>query len=150
MDVIRELHTVLSKTSILFFALLGIWGVIRAFRGQGIGPSYLGALVIGEGVFVLQAVLGVILLFSSGRPDRIIHLLLHNYTRLAFINTELKDLDAYQGQARQIAERFELRYEEIKGSNALVKQLLLGPWDDRFVVIPPGEEVQLEHYFRMP
>lgn len=75
MDVIKELHTVLSKTSILFFALLGIWGVIRAFRGQGIGPSYLGALVIGEGVFVLQAVLGVILLFSSGRPDRIIHLL---------------------------------------------------------------------------
>jgi heme A synthase len=75
MDLIRELHGVLSSTSILFFAVLGIWGVIRAFRGQKIDPSYLGALVIGEGVFVIQAILGTILLFSSGIPDRVIHLL---------------------------------------------------------------------------
>ena len=86
--------------------------------------------------------------YGPKRADRIMNLMLHNYTRLAFINTGLKDLDAYRGEARQIAERFELRYEEIEGSNALVKQLLLGPWDDGFVVVPPGEEVQHEHYFR--
>jgi heme A synthase len=75
MDVIKELHTVISRTSILFFAILGVWGLIRAFRGQRVEASYLGALVIGEGVFVLQAILGTILIIAGGRPGRMIHLL---------------------------------------------------------------------------
>ncbi|HET6443283.1 MAG TPA: hypothetical protein VFI27_01780 [candidate division Zixibacteria bacterium] len=75
MDVIRELHRVISITSILFFALLGIWGVLRAFRGKGVEASYLGALVIGEIVFLLQGVLGLILIISGARPGGTIHLL---------------------------------------------------------------------------
>jgi hypothetical protein len=82
------------------------------------------------------------------RADRMIHLLLHNYTRLAFIDTGLQGLAGYRRQAREIAERFDLRFEEIKGSNALVKQLLEGPWDDTFIVVEPGDELTHEDYFR--
>jgi hypothetical protein len=82
------------------------------------------------------------------RADRMIHLLLHNYTRLAFIDTGLQGLAGYRRQAREIAERFDLRFEEIKGSNTLVKQLLEGPWDDTFIVVEPGEELTHEDYFR--
>jgi hypothetical protein len=81
------------------------------------------------------------------KADRMIHLLLHNYTRLAFIDTGLQGLAGYRRQAREIAERFDLRFEEIEGSNALVKKLLEGPWDEEFIVVEPGEELAHEDYF---
>ncbi len=75
MDIVKELHTVLSRTSVLFFAALGIWGLYRAFRGRQVNSSYLAALVLGEAVFALQAIFGLILIIAGGRPDRMIHLL---------------------------------------------------------------------------
>lgn len=67
--------------------------------------------------------------------------LLKNYTRLALINTGQYELERYRDYCRRAAERFGLRYEEIPGSNALVKKLLHGPWDDDFVVARPGETI---------
>jgi hypothetical protein len=87
--------------------------------------------------------------YGRERADRMIRLLLHNYTRLAFINTGLEGLAEYRRQAQEIAERFELRYEEIEGSNALVKKLLHGPWDGEFIVVPAGGELRHEDYFRI-
>jgi hypothetical protein len=87
--------------------------------------------------------------YGRERADRMIRLLLRNYTRLAFINTGLQGLAGYRRQAREIATRFNLRYEEIEGSNALVKKLLLGPWDDEFIVVAPGQVLQHEDYFRV-
>jgi hypothetical protein len=73
--------------------------------------------------------------------------MLGNYTRLALINTGQYDLQRYQDYARRVAEQFGLRYEEIQGSNTLVKKMLHGPWDADFVVLQPGETFQLEHFF---
>lgn len=75
METIVQLHGVLSNTTWLFFMLLGVWGLFRAFRKGTVNSSYLGAMVIGEGLFVLQAILGVILLISGERPGRTVHLL---------------------------------------------------------------------------
>ena len=72
---------------------------------------------------------------------RIINQILKNYTRLAFINTGNSKLEYYREHARSMAERFNLRYEEIQGSDVLIKKMLYGPWDDEFVVIPPGKTV---------
>jgi hypothetical protein len=65
--------------------------------------------------------------------------ILKDYTRLALINTGQYELERYRDYSRRTAERFGLRYEEIPGSNALIKKLLHGPWDDEFVVARPGE-----------
>ena len=75
MEFIAEIHRVLSNTIWLFFLLLGVWGLIRAFRRHGVNSSYMGAMVIGEAVFIVQAVLGIILMISGERPGRGIHLL---------------------------------------------------------------------------
>ena len=75
MEFISELHNVLSRTAILFFAGLGIWGLVRAFRRLTVDGSYLAALVIGEAVFIIQAVLGIILVFGGARPGRTVHFL---------------------------------------------------------------------------
>jgi hypothetical protein len=66
---------------------------------------------------------------------------LKNYTRLALINTGQYELERYRDYSRRTAERFGLRYEEIPGSNALIKKMLHGPWDDEFVVACPGETI---------
>jgi hypothetical protein len=67
--------------------------------------------------------------------------LLKNYTRLALINTGEYELNRYRDYCRRTAEQFDLRYEEIPGSNTLIKKLLHGPWDHEFVVANPGETI---------
>jgi len=81
------------------------------------------------------------------RADRIMRLMLKNYTRLALINTGQHEMDFYRDYARNTAERFGLRYEEISGSTTLVKKMVEGNWDDDFIIIPPGGIIQYNHFF---
>ncbi|UCG25161.1 MAG: hypothetical protein JSW55_03960 [Chloroflexota bacterium] len=91
METIVQIHGVISNTSVLFFLLLGIWGLIRAIRKNGVDGSYFGALVIGELIFVLQAGLGIILALGGGAPGRgIVH-----YIYGAFALVALPGLFAY-------------------------------------------------------
>ncbi|MFC1911246.1 DUF1638 domain-containing protein [Chloroflexota bacterium] len=73
--------------------------------------------------------------------QRIINQILKNYTRLAFISTGNNKLEHYREHARSMAERFDLRYEEIQGSDVIIRKMLYGPWNDEFVVIPPGKTI---------
>jgi phosphatidylglycerophosphate synthase len=75
MDVVFNLHRVLSNTTWLFFLLVGIWGMYRAIREYGVDGSYLGAMAVGEILFIVQAILGVILLIGSSAPGRSVHVL---------------------------------------------------------------------------
>ena len=86
--------------------------------------------------------------YGEAKAMRMMKLTLKNYTRLAFINTGQYDLERYRAYARRASEKFELRYEEIAGSPALVKKMIAGPWDDEFVVVPPGETITYEMFTR--
>ena len=91
MATLVQIHGVISNTAVLFFLLLGIWGLFRAIRKQGVDGSYLGALVIGELIFVAQALLGIILALGGGTPGRgIVH-----YIYGAFALVALPGLFAY-------------------------------------------------------
>jgi hypothetical protein len=70
MSFVLQLHNVLSNAAVLFFLLLGLWGLFRAFRKHGVDGSYMGALVIGELIFVVQAVLGIIMAIGGASPGR--------------------------------------------------------------------------------
>ncbi|MBK8984707.1 MAG: hypothetical protein IPM39_01280 [Chloroflexi bacterium] len=61
MGTIVLIHTQLSQTIWVFFLVLGLWGLFRAIRGQAVDGSYMGALVIGQILYVVQGVLGGIL-----------------------------------------------------------------------------------------
>lgn len=52
---------------LLFLIALGAWGIWNWLRGEGVSGSYLGALVIGEGIIVVEAILGVVL-YLMGNP----------------------------------------------------------------------------------
>lgn len=68
MGAISTVHSLLSNTIWLFFLLLGVWGLFRALRKQGVDGSYLGAVVIGQGVYILQGLLGGILWIGGLLP----------------------------------------------------------------------------------
>ena len=86
--------------------------------------------------------------YGPAKAERLIRQMIKHYTRLALIDTGRQaDLDGYREQGRGLAERWDLRFEEIQGSDALVRQMLFGPWDDDFVVIPSGESIRYEHFF---
>ena len=79
--------------------------------------------------------------YGPERASRMMKLLLKNYTRLAFIDTGQHEQERYREYTRRTAERFGLRYEEIPGSETLVKKMIYGPWDDDFVVARPGQTI---------
>jgi hypothetical protein len=86
--------------------------------------------------------------YGRAKAERLIHLMIKHYTRLALIDTgQQADLDRYRQQTLDLANRWGLRFEEIQGSDALVRQMLHGPWDDDFVVVPPGESIRYEDFF---
>jgi hypothetical protein len=80
--------------------------------------------------------------YDRARADRMIQLMLKNYTRLAYINTGQRDHERYRDYAQRTAEQFGLRFEEIPGSDALIRRLIFGPWDKDFVVTAPGETIE--------
>jgi hypothetical protein len=80
--------------------------------------------------------------------QRIINQLLKNYTRLAFISTGNDRLEQYRECARSLAEQFRLRYEEIEGSDLIIRKMLYGPWDDEFITIPPGKTISFFDFRR--
>jgi hypothetical protein len=96
-----QLHGALSQTTWLFFLVIGAWGVLRAARGMGVDGSYLGAMVIGELLFILMAVLGGILYIGGGRPiDTGIHVLYGAFALvfLPFVFMYINGDDTNRGQ----------------------------------------------------
>ncbi|MGZ4198613.1 MAG: DUF1638 domain-containing protein [Thermoleophilia bacterium] len=86
--------------------------------------------------------------YGQEKATRLTRLLLAHYTRLVLVDTGRYDLTAYRHFGRDRAATFDLAYEEIAGTTALVDALLDGPWDDRFVVVPPGGEVTFAQFHR--
>jgi hypothetical protein len=87
-----------------------------------------------------------------------------HYERLVLVAHDQADLDAYRLQAQEVGrfcERWDMRYEEILGSDGYVRQLAvllsnvlqqgiaaLNGLNRDFLVIPPGDEIRQEQFMR--
>lgn len=80
--------------------------------------------------------------YGKERADRIMRVMLQHYTRLVYIDTGTENQDYYRQYARDVAAKFDLRFEEVEGSNDLIYRMLYGPWDDDFVVAQPGQTIR--------
>ena len=69
------LHQLIAQALILYFALVGIWGVVLGLRKAEMDSAYRGALIIGVGLAVVQAAVGVGLLLSGRQPGSDLHYL---------------------------------------------------------------------------
>lgn len=86
--------------------------------------------------------------FGEAKAERITHLMLKNYKRLAFINTGQYEIERYRAYAQNTAEKFNLHFEEIDGSPALIKKMVFGPWDHEFMVVAPGETISYQDFVK--
>ena len=84
--------------------------------------------------------------YGETTARRIMNQIIKNYKRLALINTGPSEIERYRRHTRDIAERFNLRYEEIPGSTALIRKMLHGPWDEDFVIAPPGKTISFADF----
>lgn len=72
-----DIHGRLANTALLYVALMGVWGLWRFFRRQGIDGSYWGALIIAEVLLAIQVILGFYLWISGTGflPRAAVHIL---------------------------------------------------------------------------
>jgi len=92
-------------------------------------------------------------------PDKAMWLMdqqYRNYKRLVLVAHSQEDLDQYRPVALEVArfcERWNMRYEEILGSDHYVRRLVeiagdLSKADGEFLVIPPGGVIQQAQFIR--
>jgi hypothetical protein len=70
-----QFHNILSNAVSLFTLAVTLLALYRLLRHEGLGSDFWGTVVIGEGLIVVQALVGGILLFSGYQPPRLIHYL---------------------------------------------------------------------------
>jgi hypothetical protein len=133
---------VIPRTDDCIAIFLGSCSSYKAQAKAEPGTYYLTKGWIEVGSTPFQEHLELIEKYGEAKAERLTRLLLRNYKRLAFINTGQYEIDRYRAYARTTAEKFNLRFEEIAGSPALVRKMVFGPWDDEFVVIKPGQTIQ--------
>jgi hypothetical protein len=73
-DLVLSLHGRIATAIVLYYALVGLWGLALGVRGSGPTANFIGALVIAEVVALAQGLLGIVLLFSRS-PSQSLHVL---------------------------------------------------------------------------
>lgn len=69
------LHDRFATAVILYMIIAAVWGVVSFVRRSGVGGSYRGTLLIGEGMLVFEAILGMALFVTGHRPAESLHFL---------------------------------------------------------------------------
>lgn len=64
------LHDGLGNAAMLFALILAIWGFWRYARGEGVGGDYLGAVVVAEGLLLVEGLVGGLLLAGGNGLER--------------------------------------------------------------------------------
>jgi hypothetical protein len=67
------------------------------------------------------------------------------YERAAFVDTGLGDDAAAETRARGEADERGWRFERVPADLGLVRRLLFGEWDDDFLVVAPGERLEMSY-----
>lgn len=70
MDIALIIHDRLQIAFMIFMVVIGVWGCGLFFTNRPITGDFWGALVIGEGLVIVEAIVGVILYFDGMRPGR--------------------------------------------------------------------------------
>lgn len=73
--------------------------------------------------------------------------MLKGYTRLAFIDMGHKNQGEYRAFSKKAANELGLRFDEIRGTDRLIKKMIFGPWDEsNFIIVKPGEKISFSDF----
>ncbi len=74
MDIALLLHGVMARAIVMYLTVIGGWGIVSGARGRGPSGAFLGALMVGVGVCVVQGLLGLVAFLRVG-PREPLHVL---------------------------------------------------------------------------
>lgn len=66
-----------------------------------------------------------------------------NYQRAVYVDMGVGDGSAVQAQAKAEAARYGWTFERMEGDLILIRHLLEGDWGEDFLIVQPGEQVQM-------
>ena len=113
------------------------------------GTYFLTSGYIGDGNSMVNAEYERALArYGKERAERLLRTMMSHYKRLVYIrmpNTETLEPD--RKYAQSMAARFGLRYEEVDGTPEWLRRMMAQQWDGDFVVVQPGERIELKHFY---
>ena len=94
--------------------------------------------------------------YDEETADYLVEMKYRHYRKLTMVGFSQQELDECRPMAMRVAEfckRWNMEYEEIVGSTALLEALLKMPGqlessNAEFVVLKPGEEIQVEMFLQ--
>ena len=110
------------------------------------GTYFLSRGWIEAGITLLDELKSMEERYGRVLANRLLKVMLKNYRWLTYVETGGVAQEKYRRFARKAAGMLGLRYMEIKGSEEFIKKILYGPWDDDFIVAPPGYAVGLKDF----
>jgi len=128
-------------------------GSRRAYRkalSEEPGTYFLSKGWIDAGITLLDELKRMEERYGKRRAELVMKRMLQHYRRLAFIDMGHQDQEQYRQFSQRAAKVFNLYYQEIKGTPELLGKICNGPWDDEFVVAPPGHTIHLEDFGMVP
>jgi len=105
----------------------------------------------------LQDYLDYVRDYDEETADYLVEMKYRHYRKLCMVGFSQQELDECRPMALRVAEfcgkRWNMEYEEIVGSTSMLQTLIgmpaqLGSANDEFVVIQPGEEIEVEMFLR--
>jgi hypothetical protein len=114
------------------------------------GTYFLSRGWIDAGITLLDELRSMEERYGKRRAELVMRRMLQHYRRLAFIDMGYQDQERYRQFSQEAARRFNLYYQEIKGTPELLRKICNGPWDDEFVVAPSGHIIHLEDFGMVP
>jgi hypothetical protein len=79
--------------------------------------------------------------YSKAKAQAIAREIMKNYKRIALIDTGIYDLAPFEARSRLTAEIFGIQFEIVPGSLEIIKALVDGSWDRRYVSVEPGQAI---------
>jgi hypothetical protein len=128
-------------------------GSRRAYKrelSQEPGTYFLSKGWIEAGITLLDELKRMEQRYGKRRAEQLMERMLQQYRRLAFIDMGHQDQEPYRQFSRRAAKKLNLYYQEIKGTPEFLKKMCNGPWDEEFVVAPPGHPIRLEDFGMIP
>lgn len=125
---------------------LGSRMVYKEVLNQEPGTYFLSKGWIDAGITIIDELKRMEERYGKKRAERVMNRMLQHYRRLSFIDMGYQNQEKYRKFSMMAAKRFNLNYQEIKGTPEFLRKICNGPWNDEFVVAPPGHIIRLEDF----
>ncbi|KPU43734.1 hypothetical protein OXPF_25940 [Oxobacter pfennigii] len=84
--------------------------------------------------------------YGEKRAKRVMEAMLKSYEKLRIIETGAYELQEILESTKQIASTLDLEHEVIKGSINILYKALKEEWDDDFIIVDPGVQIDYKHF----